>query len=53
MIKRYDNGLALIAIISVSFSVAEWGSKDVKFGLSMLFVAFISFLCGKQWTRRR
>lgn len=51
MTKRYDNGFTLIAIVSVTFAVAEWGSQGVKFGLSLLFVAFISFLCGEKWAR--
>lgn len=51
MVKRYDNGFTLIAIVSVTFAVAEWGSQGVKFGLSLLFVAFISFLSGEKWAR--
>lgn len=48
---RHDNGLTVIAILSVAFAAVQWGSQGVKFGVSLLFVAFISFMCGEEYGR--
>lgn len=45
------NGLAIIIICSIAFTAAEWGSIDVRFGVTILGVAFIAFLAGLRWGR--
>jgi hypothetical protein len=43
------NGLAIIIICSIAFTAVEWGSVDVRFGVTILGVAFIAFLAGRRW----
>lgn len=45
------NGLRIIAIISIAFTAAEWGSRDVRFGVTILGVAFVAYLAGGRWGR--
>lgn len=45
------NGLTIIIICSIAFTAAEWGSVDVRFGVTILGVAFIAFLAGRRWGR--
>jgi len=45
------NSLAIIIICSIAFTAAEWGSRDVRFGVTILGVAFIAFLAGRRWGR--
>lgn len=43
--------LTIIFIISIAFTAVEWGSVDVRFGVTILGVAFIAFLAGRYWER--
>lgn len=43
------NGLRVIILCSIAFVTAEWGSIDVRFGVTILGVAFIAFLTGSRW----
>ena len=43
------NGLRIIIICSIAFTAAEWGSRDVRFGVTILGVAFVAFLAGRRW----
>lgn len=52
MTHSIDNRLTLIAIIAIAFAAVQWGSRDVRFGVTILFVAFIAFLAGERWGRR-
>jgi hypothetical protein len=47
------NGLRIIIIVSIAFTAAEWGSVDVRFGVTILGVAFIAFLAGQRWPWRQ
>jgi triphosphoribosyl-dephospho-CoA synthetase len=44
--------MQLIAIIAVVFAVAQWGSRDVRFGTALLLVALIAFLAGRRERRQ-
>lgn len=45
------NGLRLIIIFSIAFTAVEWGSRDVRFGVTIVGVAYVAFLLGRQWER--
>lgn len=38
--------MRIIMILSIAFTAAEWGSVDVRFGVTILGIAFIAFLLG-------
>lgn len=40
--------LRIIVIFSIAFTAAEWGSIDVRFGVTILGVAFVAFLAGRR-----
>jgi hypothetical protein len=46
-------GLQVIALISITFAAAQWGSQGVKFGVSLLLVALIAFLLGERMARSK
>lgn len=52
MTHRLDDRLTIIAIIAIAFTAVEFGGRDFRFGVAILFVAFISFLAGQRWERR-
>lgn len=43
------NGLRIIVILSIAFTAVEWGSQGVRFGVTILGVAFVAFLLGRRW----
>lgn len=43
--------VAIIFILSIAFCAAEWGGTDVRFGVTILGVAFLAFLLGRLWRR--
>lgn len=45
------NGLRIVFIVSIAFTAAEWGSVEVRFGVTILGVAFVAFLLGRRWPR--
>lgn len=52
--KRYDTRLTFILLIAIAFATAQWGSRDVRFGVTILFVAFVAFLAGRRrWMPNR
>lgn len=53
MTTRNDTRLALIFLIAVAFAAAEWGGRDVRFGVTILFVAFVAFLAGRRTAGKR
>lgn len=45
------NGLIIIIFCSIAFTAAEWGSVGVRFGVTILGVAFVAFIAGRRWGR--
>lgn len=40
--------VTIIALIAIAFAAVQWGSRDVRFGVTILFVAFVAFLAGRR-----
>lgn len=55
MKKRLSHatGMQLIALFAIVFAAVQWGSRDIRFGVAILFVAFIAFLAGRRELVRR
>lgn len=52
VVTKIDTRLTMIALISIAFAAVEWGGRDVRFGVTILFVAFVAFLAGRRERRR-
>lgn len=46
--RKLDNRLGVIGLLAIAFAAVEWGSQDIRFGVSLLFVAIIAFLAGRR-----
>lgn len=51
MSTRLDDRLTIIALISIAFAAVELGSQDFRFGVALVFTAFIAFHAGCRWER--
>lgn len=48
---RLDDRLTIIAFISIAFAAVGLGSPDFRFGVALVFTAFIAFQAGCRWER--
>jgi hypothetical protein len=49
---HHETGMQLIALLAIVFAAVQWGGRDVRFGVAILFVALIAFLAGRRERRR-